>query len=100
MSLTFDPQPVPLTTTPEGVVRVNGTRVPLESVVHAFRRGATPEEIVQDFPSLTLTQVYAVLAYYLGNRVEVDAYVAQQAELSEAARLANEARFDPTGIRA
>jgi uncharacterized protein (DUF433 family) len=79
---------------------VSGTRVPLETVVHAFRQGATPEEIVQDFPSLTLAQVYAVLAYYLGNRANVDAYVAQQAALSEAARLAHEARFDPTGIRA
>lgn len=100
MTLTVEPQPVPLITTPSGVVRVSGTRVPLETVVHAFRQGATPEEIAQDFPSLTLAQVYAVLAYYLGNQTDVDAYVAQQAALSEEARLAHEARYDPTGIRA
>lgn len=100
MSLTVEPQPVPLTTTPEGVVRVSGTRVPLETVVRAFHLGATPEEIVQDFPTVTLPQVYAVLAYYLAHRPEVDAYVAERATISEAARQAHEARVDPTGIRA
>lgn len=100
MSLTVDLQPVPLITTPEGVVRISGTRVPLETVVRAFRQGATPEEIVQDFPTLSLAHVYAVLAYYLTHREAVDTYVAERAAISEQARLAHEARFDPTGIRA
>ena len=100
MSLQVEPQPIPLTTSPEGVVRVSGTRVPLETVVRAFHLGATPEEIVQDFPTMTLPQVYAVLAYYLAHRAEVEAYVAERATLSADARAAHEARVDPTGIRA
>lgn len=100
MSLTVDLQPVPLTITPAGVMRVSGTRVPLETIVRAFRQGATPEEIVQDFSTLSLAQVYAVVAYYLTHREAVDAYVAERAAISEQARLAHEARFDPTGIRA
>jgi uncharacterized protein (DUF433 family) len=100
MSLTVDLQPVPLTATPEGVVHISGTRVPLETVVRAFRQGATPEAIVQDYPTVTLAQVYAVLAYYLAQRDAVDAYVAERAAISEQARLAHEARFDSTGIRA
>jgi hypothetical protein len=44
--------------------------------------------------------MYAVLAYYLAQRDAVDAYVAEHAAISEQARLAHEARFDPTGIRA
>jgi len=44
MRLTVEPQPVPLITTPAGVVRITGTRVPLETVVRAFYQGATPEE--------------------------------------------------------
>jgi uncharacterized protein (DUF433 family) len=100
MSLIIEPQPIPLTTSPEGVVRITGTRVPLETVVRAFHQGATPEEIVQDFPSVSLAQIYAVLAYYLAHRADVDAYVAERAVFSEQARLAHEARFDPTGIRA
>ena len=100
MALTVELQPVPLITTPEGAVRVTGTRVPLETVVRAFRQGATPEEIAQDFPTMTLAQVYAVLAYYLGHREAVDAYIAERAAVSDVARTAHEARFDPRGIRA
>lgn len=100
MALTVEPQPIPLTTTPEGVVRITGTRVPLETVVRAFYAGATPEEIAQDFPGVTLGQVYAVLAYYLAHRAEVDAYVAERATVSGAARAAHEARFNPVGVRA
>ena len=82
MTLTVEPQPIPLTTSSDGVVRVAKSRVPLETVVRAFHQGATPEEIVQDFPSVTLAQVYAVLAYYLAHRDDVDAYVAARAAVS------------------
>lgn len=99
MSLTVEPQPVPLTTTAQGVVLVSGTRVPLETVIWAFSQGATPEEIAQDFPTLSLANVYSVVAYYLSNRDEVDAYVATQSARSAEVRAANEARFDRTGIR-
>ena len=100
MTLTMEPQLVPLSTSPEGVVRVSGTRVPLETVIRAFYQGATPEAIAEDFPVLTLAQVYAVLAYYLAHQQDVDAYVAEQARRSEELRLAHEARFDPVGMRA
>ena len=100
MTLTLDPQPIPLTTSAEGVVRVTGTRVPLETVVRAFHQGATPEEIAQDFPTVTLAQVYAVLAFYLAHRHEVDAYVAERTVISSAARAAHEARFNSAGLRA
>lgn len=100
MSLVVQPQPVPLTTTPEGAMRVSGTRVPLETIVRAFHRGATPEEIVQDFPTLTLPQAYSAIAYYLANRADVAQYLAERAAFSDAARVAAEARFDPTGLRA
>jgi uncharacterized protein (DUF433 family) len=100
MTLTVEPQPIPLTTTLEGVVRITGTRVPLETVVRAFYAGATPEEIVQDFPSVMLAQVYAVLAYFLAHRAEVDAYVAERTRVSVAARDAHQALFNPVGVRA
>jgi uncharacterized protein (DUF433 family) len=100
MTLHVEQQPVPLVVTAEGVVRIEGTRVPLETVVRAFHLGATPEEIAQDYPSLTLAQVYAVLAYYLWHREAVDTYVAERAAASTAAQAAHEAQFDPTGIRA
>ncbi|MDH4080899.1 MAG: DUF433 domain-containing protein [Nitrospira sp.] len=60
---------------PEGVIRVAGTRVSLDSVVLSFQDGATPEEICLDFPSLDLAKVYSVLAYYLTHREIVDLYL-------------------------
>lgn len=64
-----------LVSTPQGSLRVAGTRVSLDSVIHAFWEGATPEEICQDFPSLPLAQVYGIIAYYLNHRDKVDAYI-------------------------
>src|ERR687885_533606 len=99
LTLTVEPQPIPLTPSPDGVVCVTGTRVPLETVIRAFHQGATIEEIAQDFPTVTLAQVYAVLAFYLAHRHEVDA-VAERTAISDAARAAHEARFNRVGLRA
>ena len=100
MALTVESQPIPLTTTPEGVVRITGTRIPLETVVRAFYAGATAEEIAQDFPSLTLAQVYAVLAYYLAYRADVDAYIVERTTVNAAVRITHETQFNPIGVRA
>ena len=56
---------------------VAGTRVSLDSIVYAFRGGESPETIQQNFPSLTLEQVYGAITYYLGHRTEVDANIAE-----------------------
>lgn len=65
----------PLREDPDGALRVDGSRVLLELVIHAFQDGATPETIVQRYETLTLPDVYAVVAYYLRHRAEVDAYL-------------------------
>jgi len=98
--LIAEPQPVPLTPTTDGGIRITGTRVPLETIVRAFHQGATAEEIAQDFSTLTLAQVYAVLAYYLWHREAVDAYVAERAAISDSMRTVHQGRFDQTGLRA
>ena len=63
-----------LTCTPQGTWRIAGTRVSLDSVIHSFWEGATPEEICQDFPSLSLAQVYEAIAYYLKQRDRVPTF--------------------------
>ncbi|MGC9948686.1 MAG: DUF433 domain-containing protein [Bryobacteraceae bacterium] len=45
------------------------------TLIDAFLEGATPEEIYQEYPSVDLADVYAVIAYYLGHRDVVDAYL-------------------------
>ncbi len=75
MALTLDVQPIPLQRDTDGAWRVGQTRVLLDLVIHAFNAGRTPEEIVQSYNTLHLEDVYAVIAYYLRNQVEVDAYL-------------------------
>lgn len=54
---------------------VAGTRISLDSIVYAFRKGLSPESIVNSFPLLTLEQVYGAIAFYLANRADIDAYL-------------------------
>jgi uncharacterized protein (DUF433 family) len=68
-------QPVPLQVDIDDVIRVGGTRVTLDTIVAAFREGATAEEIVYQYPSLDLADVYAVIGHYLQRRSDVDTYL-------------------------
>ena len=99
MSLPLTAEPPPLTTSDDGVVRVGGTRVTLDTVVEAFREGLTPEEIQQQYPSLDLPQVYAAVTYYLHHRSEVEVYLEERARHRQEVRREVESHFDPTGIR-
>jgi len=100
MTLTIASEPAPLATTEDGVVRVGGTRVTLDTVVAAFEDGATAEEIVEQYPSLQLADAYAVIGYYLRHRSEVQAYLAQRRDFEGQVRRQNVGRFDPAGVRA
>jgi uncharacterized protein (DUF433 family) len=91
--------PVPLEADADGVVRVTGTRVTLDTVVAAFAEGATAEEIAYQYPSLDLADVYAVIAYYMQRRAEVEGYLRQRQGQADAVKKQNEARSDPHGIR-
>ncbi len=81
--------------TREGSIRIVETRITLDSVIHAFREGATPEEICQDFPSLSLAQVYSVLAFYLAHKEEVDAYLKEQQQAAVALDQGLRLRYAP-----
>jgi uncharacterized protein (DUF433 family) len=100
MPLTPATAEVPLVTDAHGVVRVGETRVTLDSVVGAFRAGATPEELAQQFPTLALADVYQVIAYYLNHSAEVDAYVATRQKDADGLRKEIETRCDARDMRA
>ena len=90
---------IPLTVDAHGVLRVGNTRVTLDTVIAAFADGATAEEIIQQYPSLHLADVYSVIGYYLRHAPEIDTYLQQRREQREAMRGQNEAHFDPHGVR-
>jgi uncharacterized protein (DUF433 family) len=70
----------------QGVLRVGSLDVSLDSVVVAFQEGHSPETIQQLYPALSLEEVYGAVAYYLGNRNDVDQYLKRQAQIWEQAR--------------
>ena len=99
MEVTFATEAIPLSTDPDGVIRVGNTRVTLDTLVGAFSDGATAEEIVQKYPSLKLADVYQIIGYYLRRPMEFEGYFRQRKTEAETIRRQNETRFDPQGVR-
>ncbi|MCP4106282.1 MAG: DUF433 domain-containing protein [Desulfobacteraceae bacterium] len=58
-----------------GVVRLKGFRIGIEHIIRSYQEGYTPEQIIQEFPGVSLETVYATLTYYLHNKKEVDDYI-------------------------
>ena len=98
--LALQPIAPPLDSTPDGAIRVAGTRVSLETLVAAFDAGATAEEIAQQYPSLHLADVYAVISYVLIHRVEIDDYVRTRVSTVQRLRAELENRAPQDAIRA
>jgi len=90
---------VPLTFGDDGVATVGGTRVTLDSLYGAFSEGLSAEEIVLQYPALSLADVYAVLGYCLHHSVDVEAYLERRGRQGDDVRRENERRFPPAGIR-
>jgi uncharacterized protein (DUF433 family) len=84
---------------PEGVVCLRGTRVPLEAVVADFESGATPEETVQRFPAVALRDVYAVVASYLSRPPALLAYLKARQEHGQVNRQWVERTSSPLDLR-
>lgn len=82
-----------------GVVRVGGTRVTLDVIVHSFDAGASPEEIVQSFPTLRLADVFATIAFVLRHRSEVDASLTEQRVEADSIRQRIEDRYPTAELR-
>ena len=86
---------VPLWTDEDGKIRVEGTRVLLETVITAFHQGETPEGIVECYSTLSLSAVYGVVTYYLTHRAEVDDYMQRVAAAGEQTQRESEAVMTP-----
>ena len=73
-----------------GVYRIGATRVMLDSVVAGFHQGHSAETIRQQYPALTLEEVYGSIAYYLSHCQEIDAYLKRQDVIWAQARTRSE----------
>lgn len=82
------------------VPRVGKSRVTLDTIIGAFLDGTSAEGITEQYPSVSLGDVYSVIAYYLSHTGLVDAYLREREEHSALVRKANERLFNPSGLRA
>lgn len=99
MTLVISSDPIPLTVDSDGVTRVAGTRVTLDTVVAAFEQGTPVEQIAEQYPSVSLADVCAVVGFYLRHRDHVAAYLEERRRDAAAIRRENERRFPPEGVR-
>lgn len=88
---------VPLREDPPGVFRVGDSRVLLELVIRAFQRGETPEGIVQSYDTLRLSDVYAVVGYYLARPQPIEEYLRQREKAALATQRQIESSQPPRG---
>jgi uncharacterized protein (DUF433 family) len=80
-------------------IRVTGTRVGIEHLLSAYLAGSLPEEIAVAFPTVTLEQVHGVIAYYLRNRTEIDAYLTRWRTRARQARTMQEQCESPRVVQ-
>jgi len=79
-------QNTPLILGDDGTIRVKGSRVTLDVIVRQFKQGATAEQIIEDFPSLNLRDVYGAIYYYLEHEAEVEEYLEKQKDAAAETR--------------
>jgi uncharacterized protein (DUF433 family) len=84
MNLVLELEAPPLREDETGAVRVGNSRVLLETIVRAFQDGASPESIVHRYTTLSLSDVYNTIGYYLRHQDAVEAYLRQREQLAEA----------------
>ena len=72
MSVTLDAMLVSSPDICGGRIRIDGTRITVHRIATLYKQGQSPEDIAQTYPHLSLSQVYAALAYYHANRAEIE----------------------------
>lgn len=66
----------------DGGYYIAGTRIALDSIILAFKRGESPETILQSFPMAgALVRVYGAIIFYLENTDKLEAYLSDQERL-------------------
>ncbi len=66
-----------------GRLRIEGTRITVNQIAALYKQGLDAEDIADQYPHLTLAQVYAALSHYHANQNEIDPDL--EAERQEAA---------------
>src|SRR5580693_10673241 len=78
-----------------GRPRIDGHRITVEDVaIWHERMGMSPDEIVSTYPTITLSDVHAALAYYYEHRERIDADIREGEEAVEKLRAGQPSIFE------
>lgn len=69
-----------------GKPRIAGTRIRVWDIARLSQTGLSPDEILLQYPQLSLADVYAALAYYFDHRKEIDHRAAEDDDFAEQLR--------------
>jgi len=86
---------LPLKMDEQGAISISGTQVTLDTLIARYQQGDSPEAIHEGFPTVPLTDIYTVIAYYLAHRDDLDAYLKQRDEEAQRVRQEVESRYTP-----
>ncbi|MEG3842648.1 DUF433 domain-containing protein [Microcoleus sp. herbarium14] len=64
-------------------IRIKGHRIGIDDVIKYYLDGYSPDQILEELPTLNLEKIYATLTYYLQNRRQMDAYMLRLAKWRE-----------------
>jgi uncharacterized protein (DUF433 family) len=86
MNLVLEREAPPFREDESGAIRIGNSRVLLEIVIRAFLDGASPESIMQRYSTLSLSEVYSTISYYLRHQQEIESYLNDRDRLAESVR--------------
>ncbi|HZS44843.1 MAG TPA: DUF433 domain-containing protein [Blastocatellia bacterium] len=92
-------QTIPLTEWEDGTIRIEGSRVTLDSIVRLFKSGETADQIQYSYPSLTLREIYGAIYYYLENSGLMEDYLLKQQKVAEESREFIDSHFNSAPLR-
>jgi uncharacterized protein (DUF433 family) len=73
---------------------ITGTRIRVQDVyVWHELQGQTPEEIISDFPQLSLADVHAAMAYYHDNREQIQGDIQAEKEFADSMKATHPSKF-------
>lgn len=90
MTITAPPPPVRLDA--DGTILIGKSGLRCDVVLRAFLAGDSAETIAYSYPSVTLAEVYATIAYYLEHRAAFDEYLERRSKEADEVRRQIESR--------
>ena len=66
-----------------GKAAIDNTRIRVNNVVFLHNEGKTPDEILVEYPDLSLAQIHAALTYYYDHKDEIEAEFAESERVFE-----------------